>query len=109
MIKFDQYTWLVIIEAIDSCSEADPELIEKETGFQLQQFEDFKEKYVNSIQKSMNQDDLPIVVAALEWMLVTKNDSDILQIHKEDGLRLLELLSQKRGEIREAAWSLHSV
>lgn len=109
MLKLDKHTKLVILDAVESCSEANPEVIEKDTGHKVEQFEKLVEKYGNFDIEGIDLDDLPIIVKALEWMLVIKNDSDILQIHREDGLRLLELLSQKKNEINESAWSLHSI
>lgn len=109
MIKLDKNTNLVILDAIESCSEADPLVIKNDTGKNIEEFVKLKEKYADLQNDGINEDDLSLVIAALQWMLVVKDDSDILQIHKDDGLRLLELLSQKKNEISESAWSLHSV
>ena len=41
MLKLDKHTKLVILDAVESCSEANPEVIEKDTGHKVEQFEKF--------------------------------------------------------------------
>lgn len=109
MVKVDSLTYSAISEVIESC--ADERYLSNPGGLEnlLSTFQKLQKKYPYKYHKDetqINLEDIPILVKGLGYMVNTKDDWDILQISKSDGLRLLDLLKSHIAEIKHVDWSI---
>ncbi len=73
--------------------------IEKESGYPAEVYENLEKKYTNQVD-SIENEDLPIIIKSLEWMLVTRDESTLLDIDHKQGLVLIDLLKKAlNGEV----------
>ncbi|MEN9558318.1 MAG: hypothetical protein RL141_687 [Candidatus Parcubacteria bacterium] len=79
--------------------------VASDTGYAKQQFEELDKKYKERKEYEIDDSDLPLLIKGMEWLLVMKDDSDVLQIDRADGLRLLELIKSGKKEIQSSDWS----
>ncbi len=105
MITLDKFTFLVLIDVLDSCSTIEYGNVESHTGYTKRQFEELYKKYNKNQKFTFEKSDLPIIIKGLEWMLVAKDDSDILQIDRHDGIKLINLLKLAKDKISIENWS----
>ena len=106
MITTDEFTFRLLKNALFDSYTSNREDIELRTGYSNQFFKELDEKYKIKKDNIIADDDLPVFVKALEWMLVVEDDSDILQIDRADGLKLLELLKNDKNDIKREDWSM---
>lgn len=99
MIYIDKFTNLTIISALLHCHSMLVGDIGKETGYPAQIYEDLEKKYNNK--ESIDTQDLPKIIKSLEWLLVTRDESTLLDINRNQGLVLIDMLKKgERGEIK---------
>jgi|GEM_PF-6437935 len=105
MLNLDKYTYSTINLALFSCYTMGFGDVESETGYPKEQFETLDKKYDGFQNYQIDEKDLPIIIKALEWMLVIRDESELLDISHEQGLKLLDLLRHQKADIKITDWS----
>lgn len=104
MIRLDKITYLTIELALFSSYTMGFGDVEKETGYTKKQFEEVDNKYADKDNYNLDEVDLPVIIKALEWMLIIRDESELLGITNNEGLNLLDLLKQRTSEIKMEDW-----
>lgn len=102
MIKLDKITYSTLVLALFNCYTGEYNDMDKAL---VQQFEQLDKKYKSTRGGGIDELDLPVFINALEQLLVKRNDWDILQVERSEGLKLLDLLRQSKQEIKASDWS----
>lgn len=81
--------------------------VEKDTGFSKKRFEELDRKYSTEVNKSIDHKDLAVIVSGLKWLIGVEGISDAtdtLDITRDQGARLINLLESKQPYIQEQDW-----
>lgn len=99
MIQIDKFTNVTISSALLHCHSMSIGDIKAESGYPSDVFEKLEKKYSDQI-TSIDEVDLPIIIKALEWMLVIRDESNLLDINHKQGLELINLLKNaENGQV----------
>ncbi len=97
MIHTDKFTFNTISTALLDCYSLDVGDIEKDTGFSHDVFEQLEKKYSGEIY-NIDFQDIPTILKGLEWLLITKDESTLADINRNQALNLIKLLSKVKDE-----------
>ena len=76
-------------------------------GYTKEQFKQLDEKYKNKQEYYFDNVDLPVIIKGLEWMMGVQDgidDSVLLDINRQQGFKLLDLLKESKSEIKSKDW-----
>jgi len=97
MIHADKFTFETISTALLDCYSIEVGDIERDTGFSPNVFEQLEKKYSGDIY-DIDFQDIPTIIKGLEWLLITKDESTLVDINRNQALNLIKLLSTAKNE-----------
>jgi len=106
MIKTDKLTYFTVMRVLINCSLLSHKDVE-EISYTQEQFESLDEKYEGRKEYFFDEEDIIMFKVGLDWLIGVEHksdDTDLLDINRQQAIKLSALLNLGHSEISSSDW-----